>query len=114
MALRNDLEGQDARNLRQVSKARKGMLEAIPADNYAIAADFPPVLVLTPAGAIDVLMPAASVDITGLTFEIYNQGAGGTITLKTSADAAFSPAITIAVNTGRKVICNGTTWRQVL
>lgn len=82
-------------------------LKTVPADNFQIDADMPPLLLLTPAGAIDVLMPASTPQLEGLTFIISNFGGGGAITLKTSADAAFTTAIVIAAGETTMVHCTG-------
>ncbi len=93
-----------------------GTLEFVPADNFAIDADMPPWLILDPAGAIDVLMPAAAGN-KGLTFVITNISAN-TITLKTSGDAAFTTAISIATMETAIVFCTGHAtaalgWRSI-
>jgi len=96
-----------------------GVCELVPANDYVLSAKMPPVVIMTPAGAVDVLMPASSAETKGLTFWIYNVGAGGIITLKTSTDAAFATAITVAVSGGWvMVVCTGSPtanlgWRVV-
>jgi len=91
-----------------VSGFKLGQMDFIPADNAVITAGHPPVLRMTPAGAVDILMPASNEQTKGMVFWLHNIGAGGIITLKTSADAAFSPAITIAVSGGWVMVqCTG-------
>ncbi len=83
----------------------------LPADNYQITADHPPVLNLDPDGAKDVLLPAASEATRGLTFFIKNWAGGSEdITIKTSADAALSPSIVISQNEMAMLTNDGTTW----
>jgi len=96
---------------------RFGAMEFVPADNYVISPDAPTLLIMAPAGAIDVLMPASTPERRGLTFIIMNASAN-IITAKTSADAAFTVAIAIAANTSAIVTCTGSAtaasgWRAV-
>lgn len=77
-----------------------------PADNDVITADDPPLLIASPAGAIDLLMPASNAQNQGLMFLIVNNSANA-ITLKTSADAAFTTAIALAANETTLVVCTG-------
>lgn len=114
MGTRSEVIDTSLANTLQRRRMKSAMLDVVPADNFAIQADFPTFIRMTPAGAIDVLMPAVTADIAGLIFFLSNVGAGGIITLKTSADAAFSPAITIAVNASAIVICDGVTWREFI
>lgn len=65
------------------------------ADNFAIGAMFPSVLYLKATTARDVLLPSVDATVDGLILYLYNEGTG-TITLKTSSDAALSPAVTLA------------------
>lgn len=74
------------------------------ADNYALNAEMPSWLYLLATTARDVLMPAATAAIDGLIMVIYNQGTG-TITLKTSSDAALSPAVTVTTSTPATMQC---------
>ncbi len=89
------------------------------ADNYALSAEMPPTVALMLGAARDVLMPADSASIKGLTMTIINLGVttGAVATLKTSADAALTPAVTIPINgavTMRHLGGTGTQgWRRV-
>lgn len=89
------------------------------ADNFALDAEMPPVIALFAGAARDVLMPADSSDIKGLRMTIINLGvtAGATITLKTSADAALTPAVTVGINASVNMVHLGGTgttgWRRV-
>ena len=80
--------------------------EWVPADNEVINADDPPLLIMAPAGAIDILMPVSNAANKGLCFLICNNSANA-ITLKTSADAAFTTAIALAANETTLVVCTG-------
>lgn len=114
MASRTQLVDTRIENSDITRRAKIGFLDlGTVADNFVISADFPPILRLNAAGAIDVLMPAVTADMKDMVFFLWN-ASGFTITLKTSADAAFSPAISIATVSGRMVVCDGTTWRQVI
>lgn len=88
-----------------------------PADNDPISADDPPLLIVSPAGAIDLLMPASNAANQGLMFLICNNSANA-VTLKTSADAAFTTAIVLAANETTLVVCTGDAtaalgWRAI-
>lgn len=65
------------------------------ADNFSLLADMPSWIYLRATAARDVLMPAVTSAIDGKIMFLYNEGTG-TITLKTSSDAALSPAVTLA------------------
>lgn len=89
--------------------------DLVPADNFPLPADGPPLWFLAPAGAIDILMPTSSAARKGLTFLLVNTSANA-ITLKTDGDAAFTVAIVIAANQSCLVVCTGSTtqasgWR---
>lgn len=98
---------------------KMGRMETIPANGFVIAKDMPPIIDFTPAGAINVLMPASTDETRGLCFLIKNTGAGGIITLQTSGGAAFATAITIPVSNGWVLVqCTGSTtanlgWKLV-
>jgi hypothetical protein len=85
---------------------RLGSQEWVPVDNEVINANMPPLLIMAPAGAIDILMPASTPERKGLTFVMMNNSANA-ITLKTSADAAFTTAIVLAANETTMVVCTG-------
>jgi len=80
----------------------------VPANGFVIDPNMPPILDFTPAGAINVLMPTSTPARKGLCFVICNNGAGGVITLQTDGGAAFTTAITVAINGGTtRVRCTG-------
>lgn len=80
----------------------------IPATGFVVDQNMPTFLDMTPAGAINVLMPPSSQAIKGLVFIFTNFGAGGVITLQTSGGAAFATAITVAISGGvTRVRCTG-------
>ena len=66
-------------------------------DNFPITKDMPTVLYLKATTARDVLLPAVDAEVDGRVLFLYNEGTG-VITLKTSSDAALSPARTVAGN----------------
>lgn len=89
----------------------------VPADNFVLTIDHPPLLFLNPAGAIDVLMPTSNAARQGLRFTIVNLSAN-TITLKTDGDAAFTAAIAIVSTQMAEVVCTGSAtqaagWRAM-
>lgn len=67
----------------------------IPADNAVFDINFPPYIELNPAGAVDILLPAASAANEGTMFLLSNISAS-TVTLKSAGDAAFTTAIVLA------------------
>jgi hypothetical protein len=89
----------------------------VPADNFVLTVDHPPLLFLTPAGAIDILMPTSTLLRQGLTFFVHNLG-GATITFKTDGDAAFATAAALATTQNCIMQCTGSTtqnlgWRKI-
>lgn len=84
------------------------------ADNYALSADMPPVVALLAGAARDVLMPSDATTPRGMRMTIINLGVttGATITLKTSADAALTPAVTIGINASQEMVHLGGTGTQ--
>jgi hypothetical protein len=87
------------------------------ADNFPLAVTMPPTIALFAAAARDVLMPADA-DSKGLRLTIINLSvtAAAVITLKTSADAALTPAVTVPINGAVTMIHLGGTgttgWRR--
>ena len=88
-----------------MSGIKMGTLEFVPADNAVIDADSPFWIIMDPAGAVDILMPAAAGN-KGLMFLMSNISANA-ITLKTSGDAAFTTAIVLAATESAFVFCTG-------
>lgn len=84
----------------------------IPADNWALPLNSPPLLFLNPAGAIDVLLPTSSAAIQGLRFTVVNRG-GGSITFKTDGDAAFTAALVCTATQAIELICTGSTTQAL-
>ena len=94
------------------------MVQTGVADNFALDEDMPPVLALSgPTGGGDVLMPADSAALKGRMLTIINIATVGTLTLKTSADAALTPAVAVTVNNSATMIHLGGTglqgWRRL-
>lgn len=92
------------------------MATIVPADNFALPIDSPPLILLDPAGAVDVLMPAAAGN-QGKFFILSNISASA-ITLKSSGDAAFTTAIVLAAGESTLVFCTGSAtaalgWRAL-
>ena len=85
------------------------------ADNFPLNADMPPVIMLGASAVRDVLMPANDASIHGLCLTIMSNSTTttGVLTLKTSADAALSPAVTIPQNASVEMIyVHGVGWRK--
>lgn len=101
--------------IRRMRKEQMLVISGNVSDNFAMDADMPPVLVCGASAARDILMPANSADINGLCFTIISTSSTttGVLTLKTSADAALSPAVTIAQNLSVEMIyIHGVGWRK--
>jgi len=92
-------------NTKLSSGQRFDTLEVVPADNFVFPVEAPPLVIMNPAGAVDILMPAAAGN-KGRWYVISNISAN-TITLKTSGDAAFTTAISIATMENTLVFCTG-------
>lgn len=90
----------------------------VPADNAVFDINFPPYVEMNPAGAVDVLMPAVvASQMDGIAYLMSNISAFA-ITLKTSADAAFTTAIVLAAGESSIVFCTGSPtaalgWRAI-
>lgn len=85
------------------------------ADNFPIVDTMPPVIVLGASAARDILMPAATARNHGLCFTLISNSSTttGVLTLKTSADAALSPAVTIAQSLSVEMIyIHSIGWRK--
>jgi|SRR5262245_51012547 len=78
----------------------------VPVTGEAVDSDAPPLLIVRPAGAINLLMPTSSADTKGLTFHIVNASANA-VTLQTAAGAGFTTAIVLAANETTIVFCTG-------
>lgn len=117
MASRTEVEGTSIAN----TAIRRRRIEEVMiitgniADNFQISDNMPPVIVLGASAARDVLMPAATSKNHGLCFTLISNSTTttGVLTLKTSADAALSPAVTIAQNLSVEMIyLHGIGWRK--
>lgn len=88
------------------------------ADNFQLATGMPPVIVFGASAVRDVLMPADNALLKGLTFTLMSNSSTttGVLTLKTSGDAALTPAVTIVQNGSVEMIHLGGTgnlgWRR--
>lgn len=85
------------------------------ADNYPLAMTMPPLIVLGASAARDVLMPANDAAYDGLLLTIMSNSINttGVLTLKTSADAALSPAVTLVQFAAKTMVyLHGIGWRQ--
>jgi hypothetical protein len=109
---RTNVEGARLRDIQHGAGMKLANAELVPADNYPVTIDHPPLLFLNPAGAVDVLMPTSNNARKGLIFILVNLS-GNVITLKTDGDAAFTTAITVAATSTTRVVCTGNT-SQVL
>lgn len=117
MASRTPQADADLYNCKIIAKRKEGVLRVVGniADNFPITADMPPVLAIGASAVRDVLMPANDVENDGLTFTIISTSSTttGVLTLKTSADAALSPVVSIAQNLSVEMIyLHGIGWRK--
>jgi hypothetical protein len=83
--------------------------QAIQTTGQVIDVGSPPVIFLTPAGAINLLLPPSSgvgAAAKGQVFIFVNLS-GNVVTLQTSAGGAFTTAVTVAANGATRVICTG-------
>ena len=115
MIMRSEIEGTKAFNLITMGGFRLGVNIDGPAAQVALDPDSPPIQVLTPTVAIDVLLPDET-DATskGLVFLIYNDAAaasGFTLSVKENDDT--TAVDTLAEQTGAVFFCDGTQWLAV-
>lgn len=112
---RINLEGLRARDIRHGPGFQYQSMTITNADNYQLDINAPTLIFLNPAGAVDLLMPDSTALRKGIIFIFVNLS-GNVVTLKTSADAAFTTAITVAATSATRVVCTGDTslvlgWR---
>jgi hypothetical protein len=108
---RNNLDDNRAFGLTLGPKTKFGNEQLVFTDNAVISANSPPMIFTNPAGAIDLLMPPSDPTVAGAAQRgqifIFVNLSGNVVTLKTSADAAFTTAITVAANAATRVVCTG-------
>src|SRR5262245_34936172 len=109
---RINLEGLRTRDIRHGPGFQFQSERSTQADNFVLDINSPPVIFLSPGGAIDVLMPTSSAARTGIIFIFVNLS-GSVVTLKTDGDAAFTTAVTVAANAATRVICTGSTTQAL-
>ena len=110
--MRTNVEGNRQREVKFGPGFQLRSMSLVPADNFQITVDMPPLIFATPAGAIDMLMPTSNDARKGMMFIIVNLSAN-TITLKTDGDAAFTAAIAIASTQMAVVVCTGSATQAV-
>ena len=103
---RVNLEDNKAYGLRLCNQVRGEIMRVVPADNFVLDPDAPFYIIMDPAGAVDILMPASDSTTEGLMFLISNASANA-ITFKTSGDAAFTSAIVLAGQETSLLVCTG-------
>jgi hypothetical protein len=89
----------------------------IPADNAVWDMDFPPYVELNPAGAVDILLPAQTLQDAGKMWLVSNISAS-TVTFKSAGDAAFTTAIVLATLENTFIFSTGSAtaaigWRAI-
>ena len=108
MSSKTEIADTKSSNVVVTRGAKKSGMNLTVTDNLALTADYPPVLILAAAGAVDLLLPAVATS-RDLTFWLFN-ASGQTITLKTAADVALSPVVALADGERAFVVCNGIVW----
>lgn len=78
----------------------------VPASGAAIDAQAPPLQIMAPAGAVNVLLPVSNAANQGLMFFLVNNS-GNAITMQSSGGAGFTTAIVLAANESTLVVCTG-------
>lgn len=104
--MRSNIEGCRIGDFYIEKGLRLASMELTVADNTAIDEDSPPWIIMDAAGAVDLLLPESTPARKGLTFFLTNISAS-TITVKSSGDAAFTTAISLATMESTIVICTG-------
>lgn len=104
---RMNVEGADINDCLLRNGNRMGMLVQSITANFAIPANAPHVIVLTPDAARNVTLPANPQ--RGDFFYIMNTSAGAfALTIQDSAGGALSPAVSVAQSKSTMVIATGT------
>lgn len=110
--MRSQLENNDLFDPVLKKGLKLGSLEYIPATGWALPADSPPLVILNPAGAVNVLLPTSTPARKGLMFMISNPSAF-TVTLQTDGGAGFTTAIVLATLETAWVYCTGSATQAV-
>lgn len=108
---RINLEDQRARGQRQDAGWAFGTVDFVPITAAVVDPNSPPMLIVNPAGAINMRLPPSSgvgAAKKGQVFIFVNRS-GNVVTLQTSAGAGFTTAITVAANASTRVVCTGDT-----
>ena len=111
MARRN-LEGVEIYDSILKGGNRYGVLNQSISADLALADNAPHILVITPASALNLKLPANPQ--RGDFYLILNSaGSAVALTLQTSAGAALSPAVSLAQNKAATVFWTGTAWKAL-
>lgn len=110
--MRSNIEHARLRNCRIGVGRIHEVLTFIAPNAFALPIDSPPMLLLNPAGAVNILMPTSTAARAGQRFTIVNRG-GGSITLQTDGGAGFTAAIVITNTQMAEVVCTGLTSQVV-
>ena len=108
---RINLDDNRAYGLTLGPKLKLGNEQGVQITGQAINVGSPPVIFLSPAGAINMTLPPSSgagAAAKGQVFIFVNLS-GNVVTLQTSGAAAFATAVTVAANAATRVICTGST-----
>jgi hypothetical protein len=109
---RVNLEGLRTRDIRYGPGFQFQSEIVTPTTGFVVDPNAPPVLMMNPAGAVNVRLPTSTVARQGLIF-IFVNISGNVITLQTDGGAAFTTAISVAANAANRVICTGNTTQAL-
>ena len=115
--MRSNLDDNKAQGLCIGPGLRFATMNWVPANNAPITDQFPPMILLNPAGAVNVFLPDSSPARKGLAYLLVNVSAF-TVTCQTTAGAAFTTAIALTTNQSCWVVCTGDPslplgWRKI-
>lgn len=115
--MRSNLDDVRIRNSRQGKGQYMESADFAPATGFVLTIDHPPLLILNPAGAVNILMPTSNLARKGLMFYVLNPSAF-TITFQTDGGAAFTTAMALTTTQNCILICTGSTtqalgWRKI-
>lgn len=109
---RINLEGLRTRDIRYGPGFQFQSETLVPATGFVVDPNSPPMLMLNPAGAVNVRLPTSTDARRGLIF-IFVNISGSVITLQTDGGAAFATAISVAANAANRVVCTGNSTQNL-
>src|SRR5215475_15118124 len=111
--MRANLEDVRSRGQRTDAGYQFGTADWVPATGAVVTNQHPPVLIVNPAGAINMRLPPSNPATAGAAKKgqvfIFVNRSGNVVTLQDSAGVGFTTAITVAANAATRVVCTGDT-----